>query len=492
MTYLPTLLAAGGRGVAVPYAATITPDLSAPLNLVGALTGPATIANVTPASGQGRLVLVFQQDATGGRALTWGSLYRNAPQPGQSANALDAIEFIWNGSAWVTGAADVATGGGGTTPAWWSSLTFGSGATSAQIATNTTTIQGQIDAAAALAMTGMKFQTAGGVFQGGATAPGGGTVVLPAGVIVVTNLVLGHRVGLVGQGWGTVLFQAAGSVGPVVSNRFDGTVHAKYCRVAHLAIHGNRANQGSATGNHGVQFTGDQTFNYNSTLDEDWDSVCRVEDVHILLCAGHGVFVQGGSQTFVLSVKVRSVDGNGIRVGFDTHVEACDVGWAGLAGFYVDGDSTRLSNCKSWYSGRAGSNANGHGFYWSSNVGSGSASALTAQDNYATGFLVEYAKHVALSSLEAQDNDYGNTSAAALWLKGAYACMVASLTASCRYSGGTGAGQQDTAVQADNGAVKCEVHAGVGLAADHWGTATPLTASSDKTNNAIYINGVKQ
>jgi hypothetical protein len=66
--------------VAVPYAATVTPALPAggdALYNVGTLTGPITIANPagTPSDGQ-HIQFAFVMDATGGRAITWGSQYQ--------------------------------------------------------------------------------------------------------------------------------------------------------------------------------------------------------------------------------------------------------------------------------------------------------------------------------------------------------------------------------------------------------------------------------
>lgn len=376
---------------------------------------------------------------------------------------------------------------GVTTPAWWSALTLGSGANSGQIAANTTAIQAQINAAAATTMTGMKFQTSGGVYQAGATAPGGGEVRLPPGVIVVTNLVLGHRVALVGSGWGTVLYQANASAGPVVTNRRDGSVHAAYCQVRDLTIHGNADNQ--STANHGIHWQGDTTFTYNSTLDEDWDLHCLAQNVQIIRCKGSGIYMTGSGENQARGIFIRSCDGIGLHlVGFDSWVSDFSVAHSGLQGVKVDGDSNRLSHGKVWYSGRI-TPASGHGYHLTFDTGE--LSNLEAQDNTGSGFLFDFAHNIAGAALKADSNS--RNSAGTYPGFDFYNCgflALSGLSASNRYnaSGPTSNSSQPQTTgyrhRASDGINDIVGTAGTGV----WGSVLKWSADSVPSSGNVRIN----
>lgn len=86
---------------AVAYAATVTPDPSiAAIIAIGALTGPITIANVVrPYLGQ-LMTLIFLQDATGARLVTWGAAYKTVWQATGIANSISSITFRYDGTSW--------------------------------------------------------------------------------------------------------------------------------------------------------------------------------------------------------------------------------------------------------------------------------------------------------------------------------------------------------------------------------------------------------
>jgi len=373
-------------------------------------------------------------------------------------------------------------------PAWWSSLTFGSGATSAQIATNTTTIQGQIDAAATTIMVGMKFQDAGGGYLAGATAPGGGEVRLPAGVLVVTNLVLGHRVALIGQGWGTVLYQASGSTGPVVKNRRDSTGHAAYCQVRDLTIHGNA--DGQTVANDGILWQGDTTFTYTSTLDEDWDIHCLIQDVQIIRCKGSGLHTTGSGENQARGFFIRSCDGIGVWAeGFDSWFSDFSVAHSGLQGLKADGDSNRFANGKVWYSGRITA-ASGHGYHLT--LDTGELTNCEAQDNTACGFLFDFAHNLACAGLKADSNSRNSPGAyPGFDLYGCGFVTIAGASASNRYnaSGPTSANNQPQTValrhRNGDGANDIGLTAGTGV----WGTVTAISGDSVRGTSYIRVNG---
>ena len=92
----------GGGSVSQSYSDTFSPDnLSGAVLNIGVLTGNMTVnapkANISSSK---NLTLCFTQDATGGRTLTWNSVYLPYGwQPQSAANATSNITFAWNGSS---------------------------------------------------------------------------------------------------------------------------------------------------------------------------------------------------------------------------------------------------------------------------------------------------------------------------------------------------------------------------------------------------------
>lgn len=93
-----TIRQSGTQGIA--YAASITPDPTLGDTVqVGLLTGAMTVANPAQAWTGARLTFTFQQDATGGRVVTFGSQYKTNWTPSTSANARNTITFECDGSS---------------------------------------------------------------------------------------------------------------------------------------------------------------------------------------------------------------------------------------------------------------------------------------------------------------------------------------------------------------------------------------------------------
>lgn len=89
----------------ITYASSITPDASTgDYKAVGALTGNITINNPTNAPSSGEtmtLVIVLEQDGTGGRTVTWGSKFRfndniSDTNPLSGASDITYFGFIYN------------------------------------------------------------------------------------------------------------------------------------------------------------------------------------------------------------------------------------------------------------------------------------------------------------------------------------------------------------------------------------------------------------
>lgn len=87
------------------FASTFTPDISLVSTVTVTLTGAITDLNAPTGRTYGRFTLVFTQDATGGRALTWDTtdypdFAVTSWQPNFAASSVSSITFIYDGSKW--------------------------------------------------------------------------------------------------------------------------------------------------------------------------------------------------------------------------------------------------------------------------------------------------------------------------------------------------------------------------------------------------------
>ncbi len=84
------------------YAASITPEPGYGSTIVvGTLTGGITV-NAPQAAWKGaKLRFVFTQDGTGGRAVTWNAVFKVNWTPTTTANKINTIEFVYDGTNWV-------------------------------------------------------------------------------------------------------------------------------------------------------------------------------------------------------------------------------------------------------------------------------------------------------------------------------------------------------------------------------------------------------
>lgn len=343
---------------------------------------------------------------------------------------------------------------------------------------DTARIQAAIDGLATTSMPDMKFINSSGIWQGGTTAPGGGRVVLGPGEWKWSNLVLGHRVALEGVGTGTVGFQLSGSTGPMITNRRDGSVHAKYCRVANLTLHGNKA--GQTVANRGIYWLGDTASDFTNPLDEDYDEVHVIHNVYVFNCKGDGFRCEGSSANRVSNSKFHHCDGYGMRLSQDTHVTHVDVGWSGLAGVFVDGGSTVMDNVKAWYSGVVTS-AEGCGFRIATD--SAAFSTLIAQDNNAQGFLFDGANTITANGLLADSNS--KIGAGSYFGIDIYNSNWLQITGVCR-NRFNAAGPQTKGLQSAGGSTNNDID--VLAAASPWGTTTPWSGTAG-TGSRVIVNG---
>ncbi len=92
-----------GGTISPAYAAKYTPDpYAATTHLVGTLTGNITIEAPSNAHLGCPLTLVFTQDATGGRVVTFDAAFSvGGIAIGRSPNASTSVTFVYNGTKWV-------------------------------------------------------------------------------------------------------------------------------------------------------------------------------------------------------------------------------------------------------------------------------------------------------------------------------------------------------------------------------------------------------
>jgi hypothetical protein len=88
-------LNANGGFASTNYAATVTPDLSTGHVHVINLTGNITVNRPINMKDGDRLAIIFIQDATGGRTVTWGTGFPEKWwQPDQTASQYSSVEFV--------------------------------------------------------------------------------------------------------------------------------------------------------------------------------------------------------------------------------------------------------------------------------------------------------------------------------------------------------------------------------------------------------------
>ena len=85
----------------IAYAASIAIDASLGSANIGALTGNLTMNAPTNPRLNQHLRIVFAQDATGGRTITWNAAFKKAADGAGTANQKGATSFIYDGTDWV-------------------------------------------------------------------------------------------------------------------------------------------------------------------------------------------------------------------------------------------------------------------------------------------------------------------------------------------------------------------------------------------------------
>lgn len=308
---------------------------------------------------------------------------------------------------------------------------------------------------------------------------GGGTVELPAGIFLVGTLQLRNHVMLVGQGDGTVLKAKANIGGPVLKNAADGD---RFFGVMNLRIDGNKANQSTGSGRHGIH------FNCPSTSPQEYaDSFLKIFNVTVKDCKEDGIKLEGRGETKVSLVNVRDVDGVGYNLAMpDSDFNLCGAGNCGKQGFLITGPNNRLSNCKAYYCGNVDGSV-GHGFQVE---GTHSVTLINceAQDNNFHGFYFHTAQRVTALGCNADSNNAGHNSDSdrsgnGFQLDAATDCQVTGYSRDRGLVASGNTRQQKYGLGMANGAANLKAN----LEMD--GNATGNVQNGWHTNISIAING---
>ncbi len=220
-------------------------------------------------------------------------------------------------------------------------------------------------------------EQAAGTVRAGEELTGGGLVVLAGGSFTVDEpIVLRPGVVLAGSGWGTQLVRAFDG-GPMVTFQASGgPVPGAYgAELRDLALNGRRGDHGGRD-DHGV------VLDATNPDDDGWtDPNCRVLDVRIAYCAGHGIVVARHP-------------GSGGTTSRACRVSGCFVLACGGDGFRLEGSDAVVEGCYS-------SSNDGAGFAVA--AGNVTVTASKASFNDGSGFVVDGQRAV-LGSCQAQDN----------------------------------------------------------------------------------------
>lgn len=176
---------------------------------------------------------------------------------------------------------------------------------------------------------------------------GGGTVYVPPGSYVVTNLVLGDGVQLIGADrWLSYLIQLGGTTGPILK----GSAPAQLFRVAHLCLDGNKVVQTSA--NNLIELDGNGPFG-------TFDMQATIEHCTLINAKGSAIWTYGSNSRAcrIINCFVNACDGNGINLsGYDGVVTHCNIGASGLAGILLQGTNNTVALSQMYGSGRVAPN----------------------------------------------------------------------------------------------------------------------------------------
>ncbi len=213
-----------------------------------------------------------------------------------------------------------------------------------------------------------------------AFAAGGGCVLLPYGLgYVNATIELKDRVWLEGPSmFGAILALADNSNCHIIQNHIstNGTTdkNAQYVGVLNINLDGRKQAQGAGNW-HGIHF---DTNPFNTVGgDSYFDPTQLVQNVRVTNTKGDGIYLNGRSDTRVVTTKVSFAGGYAFRSSFDTHFIGCIAEKPALAGFYIQNSSSQFTSCKAYLCGLGDTDQSGtpldknqgHGFVVNQGIG---------------------------------------------------------------------------------------------------------------------------
>ncbi len=231
----------------------------------------------------------------------------------------------------------------------------------------------------------------------------GGFLFFGPGTWTGSPLILPNRVGARGAGMHATTYKLKNGANDHVIKNYvspDGVIaNAEFCGVFDLTIDGNKANQSGTS--HGIFLS---TFPLLSaaTNDDDFDTHHVIANVFIKNALSDGFAASGRSATQLHNVQAYGCSGHGFSPSFDTELVGCVSGTSGVEGFYLANSSVRLTNCKAFYAGQVTPSL-GYGYHLVSANGI-SLSSCEAQDNQASGYVLDTGSQFTLSSCVADSN----------------------------------------------------------------------------------------
>jgi hypothetical protein len=220
---------------------------------------------------------------------------------------------------------------------------------------------------------------------------GAGTVVVPNGNYIVSQLQLKTNVWLRGTGFAAQIFQRGGTSGHHVIQADAAQIH---CGLYELTLNGVKSCQSVA--NNGVHFD-------NATT--SGDEIHTVYNCFITNYKNDGIYL--GNQVREVRVYgcyVLGCDGVGIETaanGTDNSFVQIDVGQSGLEGIKTAGANNRWTNVKSFDNGKVTSGS-GYGFHVTGD--NNEFSGCESQDNPVSGWYLHGCNRAALSNATADNN----------------------------------------------------------------------------------------
>lgn len=330
------------------------------------------------------------------------------------------------------------------------------------------------------------------------SAMGGGTVLLPPGIILVSNtIVLKDNVWLFGMGHGpgvTEIKLANGSNCHTIRNYTwtgSGAHNAQYCGLMNMRVNGNKDNQSGGGPYYGVYLATNPNSTAGGSGDPQFDPSHILMNLTIYKAYSDGLRMEGRSDVRVTNVKVAFAGRYGIYSSFDSFFDGCVVEKSAKAAYVFPGTSTRAVNCKAYLAGEGGGTPNeGYGF-WIPGYDPGPTEialvACDAQQVYAHAFKLDGNCHATtLTGCTAQEVGYNNNGA------GPWAAFALDAGGNHIISG------TSVATATGNGSALLLTGGTAGNSIDvthttiSSGTAAAVAAGSSLLGNRVVINGANQ